>query len=50
MKRRSDSHASCTSRHLPPLAHALYLAPSVRFRLADHVVVIERLAARPDEK
>ena len=50
MERRSNSHASRTSRHLPTLTHALHLAPAIRFRLADHVVVVERLTARPDEE
>lgn len=42
-------HAGGASGHFPALPHALELAPPVRLRLAEHVVVVEGAAAGADE-
>ncbi len=47
---RVCSHAGGTSRHLAALAHAFQFAAASRLGLADHVVVVEGLAASANEE
>ena len=49
MKKR-DSHTSRAPRHLSALAHTLDFPPAIRLRFADHVVIIEWLAASANEE